>query len=367
MRVGIITFHRALNYGALLQAYALQKVLEELNIKSEIIDYRNPIIEDIYRLKRLNERNGLKNKVKYILQRSYEIEKREKFEYFRQNKLLITNKTYFNDNDLSEISDSFDYYITGSDQVWNYDAHGFDKNYFLNFVSNPNKRISYAASFGVSSIPDKFINDYSILLSNISNLLVREQEGKDIIKKICGLNSHVVLDPTLLLTKEQWTDEIKEHRSKGKYILLYCFELTDTIKKFVENLSKETGLEVRSLVYYVRNPLKVKCVNISNSDPLDFVRYFADAEYVVTNSFHGTAFAINLNKNFFVDLLVRSSNVNSRLENIIRLTNLESRYIKDNKSIKELLNDRIDWQKINCLLNEKRKESINLLNEALKR
>jgi len=365
MKVGILTFHRALNYGALLQAYALQCTLNDLKIDSEIIDYRNPLIEEMYRYKGFFERKGIKDKIKYLLQKNTEIEKRKKFELFRKDMLLLTNESYFNDSDLRKINDKYNFYITGSDQVWNYDAHGFDKNYFLDFVDNSNKRISYAASFGISKIPEKHQMKYVSLLSGISVHSVREVIGQELIKNLTGLEARLDLDPTLLLEKKQWSEKVGVWDKPERYILLYCFELTSSMKKFIEKLSDKTGLEVRYFGKAFRSTLNVKCVSIKNADPFDFVRSFIYADYVITNSFHGTAFSINLNKTFFVELLVDASSVNSRLENIIHLTGLESRYIRNDKSIEEYLSDGINWKKVNKILDKKRKESISFLKETL--
>ena len=364
MKAGIITFHRALNYGALLQAFALQRVLKLLDIESEIIDYRNALIEKMYKFKSLNERKGVNEKIKYFIQKKDELRLRDKFEQFRNNQLRITKKAYYNREDLKEISDSYDFYITGSDQVWNYNAHAFDKNYFLDFTVDLRKRMSYAASFGVSTIPEQYRPEYMTLLNNIPFRSVREEDGQKLVKNTFGLDSKVVLDPTLLLTKMQWTEIATADEVREKYILVYCFELTDTLRKLAEELSHETGLTVYYFGKIYRNPLKAKCVNILDADPFDFVRLFINAQYIITNSFHGTAFSINLNKPFFIELLVESSSVNSRLENIIQLTGLESRLIRSDYSIKGYLYDKIDWDRVNRKLDEKRFDSIAFLKEA---
>ena len=139
-----------------------------------------------------------------------------------------------------------------------------------------------------------------------------------------------------------------------------------TMKKFIEDLSNETGLEVRYFGKALRNPLSVKYVSIGNIDPFGFVRSIMNAEYVVTNSFHGIAFSINLNKPFFAELLVKSSGVNSRLENILRFTGLESRCIRKDKKVKDYLVNYIDWNIINKKLDEKRIHSISFLEETIK-
>lgn len=365
MRVGILTFHRAVNYGALLQAFALQRTLYGIGVESQIIDYRNQIIEDMYRFKSFFERRTIKSKIKYFIQGKNDIACIQKFEKFRDDRLNLTSDIYYNAHDLKKIEDSFDLYITGSDQVWNYNAHGFDENYFLDFVINHKKRFSYAASFGITSIPEIYQRRYKLLLSCMQVRSIREEEGKILVKDIFGMDSRVDLDPTLLMTKRQWIEQVGYRNSEEKYILVYCFGLTDTMKEFVEKLSKASDLKVRFFGKAFQNPFKVNSSNIVNADPFDFVREFLNAEYIVTNSFHGTAFSINLNKKFFVELLAESSKVNSRIENIIRFTDLESRYINSKKPIERYMEDRVNWERVNEVLNTRREESISFLREIL--
>jgi len=362
MKVGIITFHRALNYGALLQTYALQKVLENNDVDVQVIDYRNSIIENMYYYKSFSERRTIKEKVKYLLQAKEELAKRDRFEEFRTNKLRLTKKPYINDSDLSEISDYFDYYITGSDQVWNYRAHKFDKSYFLKFVSQNKKKKSYAASFGISTLESEYVDEYRSALADFEICSVREKEGVQIVEETLGLRARVDIDPTLLLTKEQWKSE-SSYLHEENYILLYCFELTPSMKKFTEELSAGTGLEVRYFGQSFRSPLKVKCKGIKNAGPLEFVKSFIEAKYVVTNSFHGAAFSINLNKEFFVELLVKGKDVNSRIRNIIRLTGLGHRYIVENKALQDY--EEINWSEVNRILDNERLKSIMYLRRTI--
>jgi hypothetical protein len=136
------------------------------------------------------------------------------------------------------------------------------------------------------------------------------------------------------------------------------------MKSFAEKLAAETGLEVIYFGNAVRNPLKAKCTGI-NVDPFEFIRYFINAEYVVTNSFHGTAFSINLNKTFFIELLATASDVNSRLKSIIRLTGLESRFIQKDKPFSDYVMDRIHWERVNPILDKGRKGSLDFLKKII--
>lgn len=149
MTVGILTFHRALNYGAVLQAYALKTAIETKGHKAEIIDYRNSVIESLYKYPKLSDQKTIKDKIKYILCSRWEKSKRDKFELFRKTQLEIENAKAYTEGDIADIKDLYDVFLVGSDQVWNPDAHNFDKNFYLDFVSQKHKKHSYAASFGV--------------------------------------------------------------------------------------------------------------------------------------------------------------------------------------------------------------------------
>ena len=168
MKIGILTFHRALNYGALLQAYALQTALGKLGAEASVLDYRNPIIEKMYEYQSFFRQSGLKSKVKYILLGRAEKKRRAKFETYRKSYLNLSEQ--FSAEDVTKSVDLYDKFITGSDQVWNYDAHGFDKNFFLDFVDNRSKKYSYSASFGISRLDDRFKAAYKNLLDEFSAL-----------------------------------------------------------------------------------------------------------------------------------------------------------------------------------------------------
>ena len=361
MKVGIITFHRALNYGALLQAFALRYSLSKLGAEAQILDYRNPIMEDMYSYPSLSQRKNIRDKIKFLIQGKSEIKRRAKFENYR-NKYLNLSDELHTEEDMKLVSDKCDKFITGSDQVWNYGAHNFDKNYFLEFVNERTKKYSYAASFGLSSLPKDYIAEYKSVLSDFAMCSVREKQGLEILSTLGIEHRRMDLDPTMLLTKEDWLSQFNiSVNPKQKYIFAYYFELTDTLRSYIEQLAKKTECTVMFVGNPLKAPFRCKCKALKAADPIDFVNAVANAEYVVTNSFHGTVFSLIFNKKFYVELLKTDSKVNSRIENILRTFSLENRLIDAPK-----IEGDIDWNLVNSQIAEMRKESLDYLKEILK-
>lgn len=361
MKVGIITFHRALNYGALLQAFALRYSLSKLGAEAQILDYRNPIMEDMYSYPPFSQRKNLRDKVKFLIQGKSELKRRAKFENYRNKYLNLSNELH-TEEDLKLVAEKYDKLITGSDQVWNYGAHNFDKNYFLKFANERAKKYSYAASFGISSLPKDYIAEYKSALSDFAMCSVREKQGLEILRILGIENRRIDLDPTMLLTKEEWLSQFNISVSpKQKYIFAYYFELTDTLRAYIEQLAKKTDCTVVFVGNPLKAPFRCRCKALKTADPIDFVNAIANAEYVVTNSFHGTAFSIIFNKKFYVELLKTDTKVNSRIENILHVFSLEKRIIDTH--CKE---DDVDWNLVNSQMSEMRKKSLDYLKEILK-
>lgn len=361
MKVGIITFHRALNYGALLQAFALRHSLSKFGAEARVLDYRNPVMEGMYFYPSFSQRKTVKAKIKYLIQGKSELKRREKFESYRKTYLNLSEELFTSD-DLKIVSETYDRFITGSDQVWNYGAHDFDKNYFLQFVNDRNKKYSYAASFGLSSLPEDYKEEYRNILGDFAMCSVRERQGLDILSSLGIENQRVDLDPTMLLTKEEWHTQFNiSDKPKHKYIFAYYFELTETLRTYIEQLANKTGYMVVFAGNSLKAPFRCRCKGLKTADPIDFVNAISNAEYVVTNSFHGTAFSMIFNKKFYVELLKTDSKVNSRIENILQTFSSEKQIIAPSK-----MNDDVDWDAVNSKMAEMRKESLNYLKEILK-
>lgn len=358
MKVGILTYHDTTNYGAVLQAYALQRKINMLGYDSEIIDYKCEAITNRYKIKKMSEVQGLKGKLKHILTVNNEKKRIRDFNIFNKQHQKISNNSY-NKNNKNNISKNYDKIFVGSDQVWNLQLSGDDTTYFLDFEKDKNKKYSYAASFGVSEIEDKY-NKQMSFLKDFKSLLVREEQGKQIIRNSLNLNSNVVLDPTLLLTKNEWETIINERLVNYKYIFVYLNGTEKYIKDFSRRLSKKTGYKIISLNHSCKIDIGIK--NLKSCTPYDFLNYIKNAEYVVTNSFHGLVFSINFEKEFFYGLS-NNNNFNSRLENIISKLGLEERKILSDKTIDNI--KKIDYKNVNTLLDCEREKSINLLKNAL--
>ena len=199
MKVGIITFHRAINYGAILQAYALKKKIDELGNVTKVIDYVN--LKEEKACKIINT-NSLKSFIGSLLKFRFKKRKDIKFVDFRKKYLNLT-PVVGTKGALKELNAQFNVFITGSDQVWNYNIIGGDMTYLLDFA-NEGKKNSYAASFGVINIEEKYKRQYSDLLNSFTNIAVREDAGAKIIRELCHKEVPVVLDPTLLLDAFEW-------------------------------------------------------------------------------------------------------------------------------------------------------------------
>ena len=349
MKIGIITYHRAKNLGAMLQSYALQKTLEKYKGKCEIIDYRNEKMEESYKVKKIWECKSLKEKIKNILfmkkNKAFEEVRKE----FNEKVQTISTKKY-NKNNIKEANNDYDLFVTGSDQVWNVKLNYDDENYFLNFAEDNNKKNSYAASFGTNKINEEQKEKICNQLKTFNKISVREEEGKNVVRELTGRNSELVLDPTLLLNKYEWENMINNERiEKEKYIFVYVIAYTPTLLEFARKLGKERNCKV--ICFHTSYQKYRGMKNLTKVSPQDFLNYIKNAEAVVTSSFHGMCFSINLQKEFYYELDENKVNNNSRLKTLATTLNLEDRRIINGKCI----NNRINYSEVTKKLEAERK------------
>lgn len=318
MAVKILTFHRALNYGAVLQCVALYKKVAMLNEDTYVYDYITPKMKDSYKV--FKPQKTLGGNIAQIITLPIKLRKKRRFEKFLYNNVKLTKNV--NDNDVL---------ITGSDQVFNYRASDFDKTYFLDFVKDNCNKNSYAASFGLNDIEDIYKDDYRTLLEGFNHLSVREERGKELVNELCGRECEIMPDPVFLMTPEEWkTYGSVCNKMKEDYILLYLMAKTPSAVAFARALSKKTGLKVCFIDNYELKLMREFSIK-RGTGPDEWINLFYNAKYVVTNSFHGTAFSILFNKELFVELLPESYGVNSRIENILSKYGLSDRIINGKK------------------------------------
>lgn len=356
-KIGIITFHRAHNYGAMLQAYALQNKITRMGHEVKIIDYRDKNIEVLYKILKFG---NFKRAISSILNFATNNNRYKSFNDFLMNNMRLS-KSYSLEQ-LKKEAPKYDIYIAGSDQVWNTDITiGLSDAYTLNFGSKSIKRISYAASIGKSNIEsEKEI--YKQKLKNIDNISVREESGKNILEPILEKEIDVVLDPTLLLTRKEWEEVIQDTKQEEqKYILVYVVEPDDEYVKVVNYLAKKTKLGV--IHFGKKNIYNNTIRSAYTNGPLDFIKLIKNAEYVICTSFHATVFSIIFNKKFFV---IPHKTTGARVTNLLSKLGIIERavYTLDEFKSKDY-EQKIEYESVNQKLEKERRKSIAFLKNAI--
>lgn len=365
MKTGIITFHYANNYGAVLQAYALLTYLKNEGFEAQIIDYRNEYLKSTKKVfKPFNSMKNIAVNVATLKHCFSLLNKRRKFESFIEQCLDMTNifSTY---SSLEANPPEFDAYICGSDQIWN-PGILFDAAYFLEFVrSGSYRKISYAASFGASEIDKMYAEKITDHLRRIKYLSVREQSGARIVEKLLNRESAVVLDPTFLIKKQDWDKLLSKHLKNSReiiypYILCYYLEKNSLNQIIVNKVKRQTGYRVISIMTSFFNQVDSDII-VEDAGPLEFIQLFRDAAYVCTSSFHGTVFSIIFEKQFQV---LAHSKTNSRLKDLLDKLELEERLIYSSEMILNS-NAELDYKKVKRLLDLEIQSSSEFLKKAL--
>ncbi len=368
MKIGVLTIYGNNNYGNRLQSYALNTVLENYGYEVESIVAESvkkcwmPITKKML-VFLLGNRYYQGTNRKYI-----EMMRKIKFEKF--TKKYIKTRWYFGKSRRfnEKLSFRYDYVIVGSDQVWNPHFWGEDEienctfNYFLKFIPN-DRRIAYAASFGVDFIPEKHKKIFYNGLKNFSAISVREKNGISIIMDLIGVKVMDVLDPTLLLPKCEWEKIEKKSivRSKKKYIFIYFLgEYSEQVRRSVKRLTDQYGLEVINIMDQNHRILY-------ESGPSEFLDLIHHAEMVVTDSFHAVVFSIIYKIPFFVFERIQSGypNMSARIESLLEDFKMQDRYCRVGTELTDPF--KCDFSSVDKILFNKKKKSEDFLIKALKK
>lgn len=367
-RVGIVTIHMMNNFGAVLQSYALNSYLNSVGFDTETIDFRTPNVEKGYRFfapfRRPMDLVRNFNSLFFL----NEIKKRKKRMLdFVGNNIKLSKNVYYSNAELASSELDYDYYICGSDQIWNTYCDNYDDAFLLAFARGKGIRLSYAASLGMPTVHPDLIPKFREELSDFSALSVRENNAIDVISSISGKQTIQVVDPVFLLSREQWQNVMKDDKKPSKpYILFYSVHGgSSEMRRYVKALSKQYHLPV--LVVY-KNLREWLYHNIKRYDagPAEFVSLIAGAEYVFTNSFHGCALSIVFKKNFqvFVDG-TPSQGTSSRIYSLMDTLGLANRIVfREGDPVS--MGKEIDWTDVMSKLSPKISSSKAFLDEALR-
>ena len=368
MNIKTITCHNVYNYGASLQAYALMKYLQNLGHNVEIIDYMPKYITKTLSLWYIGKR-WKKNVIIRTAFYSYVVPMRllnrigrKKFDRFTSDYLNLT-KRYDDYSSLCADIPEADVYFAGSDQIWNTNIkNGLDPAFYLDFVPSSRIRASYAASFSISEIPIEFQDFVKSMLNKFDYISVREKTGLKILENLgIIVKGMQVVDPVFLLPKSEWEKMIVPSPYKD-YILVYDQENSPIIKSVATYLSKKTDKKI--VAFQDLYPRFYADYIVRNSGPIDFISLIANADIVITNSFHCTAFSIIFEKNFYVVPRTHQK-VNSRMGDLLSLIKQSTHMITCVDDLKTTSS--IDYLNVvNPILSSFKEVSYQYINSVLK-
>lgn len=385
-KVGIVSCYFKQNYGSMLQAYATQKILDDLGISNETINLEK-LDKEIskgkrkYYLSQILNVSFMKAKIGMVKLKLY-----CKFANGELGKnIKIRNKKFKEFEKMFHLSQSYDTMkniceegkytdiLVGSDQLW-LPVNIVADYYTLNFVPQEVNKISFATSFGVSQIPEKYKEQYQKFLNRIENLSVREDAGVKLVKNLTNREARLVCDPTLLFNQEEWMSIQQEERLiKEKYIFCYFLGKTIEYRKFAERIKEKTGYKIVSLNHldeYVKYSDKFADEAPFDIGPSDFLNLIRNAEFVCTDSFHGTVFSLINHKKFFVFRRYKNKSkvsTNSRLDSLLKIVDLSDRMLEGDEEVTALIEKEIDYEVVSKKLEDFREESKAFLRGALEK
>jgi len=351
MKVSIITFHNWFNYGSALQSFATQEKFKEFCDDVELIDYIMPEHFMSKLVKRRFESSFVKGCIFLISAlRMYYV-----FRKFKKMYLKTTSKLYTKIDDFNDFPLHDGLYCTGSDQVWNTEHNnGVDLPLYLSFVQSGKRKFAYAASIGMNKIPHEDIIKSKPFIDQYEKITVREESAVRVLNEQYEYkNVTQIVDPTLAMPPAFWRKFSSNSKIKKKYILMYLLSNTKGIDKYAYDLSQKTGYSVIGFCTafeQMRNFGK----SVVLPDIFDFITLIDNAEYLLTDSFHGTAFAMNLNTH---PLVVYPAKYSSRLSSFLALINSEQCVVKNFDDI-DVLNRPVDFDHVNRVLDGER-ERVN--------
>ena len=357
MKVALITLHAIKNYGSVLQTLATQEIFKEYGCDVKLINY---IREDSLDKNLLHTWCG-SNPVKQIAMLPTLMKWKSVFNKFITQHFDLTEHVYTYPEDFKKYPIDADIFCTGSDQVWNTGWNGgIIKSLFLDFIPDKKFRFAYAASFGKKTLAENEVKETKELIAKYNFISVREDYAKTMLQDYYGYKNAVhVVDPTLAYDGNFWRKYAPKSKIKGDYILIYNLNRSKEFDDYAIELSKRTGLPIyflcRRYDQFVR-PGK----SILVPEVFEFITLIDNAKYVLTDSFHATAFSLNLNTE---PICIYPSEYGGRLESILRMTDTLQRHVENYQDF-DVINRSVDFEKVNTIFDEQRKKTRKFLSKV---
>lgn len=368
----MITLHTVDNYGSVMQTYATQQILKKCGYDVEFVDYwrRDNLPQSraermlegstLQKLKPLWGINNFTRKATVSILKSVLEKQKSPMWRFLEEKVQLTKVRYYSYEELEANPPVADVYITGSDQVWNSIWNqGIDRSYFLDFAPAGKPRIAFSASIGREQLDTEEIPETKRLLEKYSAISVREQSAVELLASM-DIESTLVLDPTLMLEAEEWRKLATKQKREKPYILIYQLNPNPQMDQYAGQLAQKRGWDVIRIGFGRSDRRKGgKCVMLPSVE--EFLGLFCDAACVLTDSFHATAFSLNLGSDF---ISVLPGRFGTRIESILKLTGTENRLLTRYDNF-EIVDKVIDKKWVKEMLEKKRTEDIQWLMQAL--
>lgn len=367
MHTGLITFHFAHHYGAQLQAYATMRAIQELGHDCQVIDFRLPHTTRSSALfKKLDSVRALASNAHTALHYGAMKRRYDRFEAFVAEQMNLSLQRYTSDEELRRNPPAYDVYVAGSDQIWNpyiYADKQFEPAFLLDFVRE-GRKIAYAPSLGVPSLPQPYDGQLRDYLASFSALSARESRGKELLERITGRETALVLDPTLLLTGRQWGELAAVPQDDRPYILCYFISDPGEVGTRAQELHARTGWPIVQLAG-IRRKLPGAEKVVFDAGPREFLGLFQNAACVCTNSFHGSVFSLQFDRPFFTAMSPKekAEPAYSRIYSLLSRLGCADRIVGMPDAA--TVDAEMDYADIHQRLEEARKESAAYLKNAI--
>lgn len=368
-KVGIITIHNSPNYGASLQSYALYKYIEQAGYDCEVIDLHRPCYDDFVPSKkyvpyRESKLKKLKQVLKKIIRRKDKFySERAKIKFDAFNTQIKMSKPYCGIDELYANPPRYDIYISGSDQLWNPAQPYCLEPYFLTFAPRGSKKLAYATSIGITELADKEKSDFRNWLSSYDAISVRERQAKILLESFIGREVKQVLDPTFLLDIDYWKSLAVYPDLKQPYFLLFTLSYQPVILEYALRLSREAGIRLISLGQLQPDAKNGEYKTVKDAGPKEFIGYLANADMVITDSFHGTVFSIIMGSKNFYTYIAPGNKRGSRITDLLTLFGLKSHLLDTrlNCSYSELEKNKINREELLAVIAKEQTDSRSFL------